>query len=70
MSLIVRFVKKDGFVKQRFLNLVHVRDIIASTLKQDICWFCLIIILTFKMFKGKDVIEQVTCMESGISYKL
>ena len=37
MALVVRFVDKCGFVKERFLDLVHVRDTTASTLKQKIC---------------------------------
>jgi len=36
MTLIVRFVDKNGFVKERFLDLVHVEKTTSSTLKQEI----------------------------------
>ena len=36
MALVVRFVDKNGFVKERFLDLVHVKETNASTLKQEI----------------------------------
>ncbi|GKU91669.1 hypothetical protein SLEP1_g5506 [Rubroshorea leprosula] len=37
MSIVVRFVDKDGFVKERLLDVVHVRETNALTLKQEIC---------------------------------
>jgi len=37
MGIVVRFVDKDGFVRERFLELVHVRDTYSATLKQEIC---------------------------------
>ncbi|XP_073138007.1 uncharacterized protein [Henckelia pumila] len=33
MSIVLRFVDKDGYVQERFFGLVHVKDTIASTLK-------------------------------------
>nr|KYP64740.1 Zinc finger MYM-type protein 1 [Cajanus cajan] len=37
MAIVIRFVDKNGFVKERFLDLVHVKDTTSSTLKQEIC---------------------------------
>ncbi|GLT94199.1 hypothetical protein SLE2022_119540 [Rubroshorea leprosula] len=37
MSIVVRFVDKDGFVKERLLDVGHVRETNALTLKQEIC---------------------------------
>ena len=37
MSLVLRFVDKDGYVQERFFGLIHVEDTVASTLKKGIC---------------------------------
>lgn len=37
MVLILRFVDKQEFVKERFIDVVHVKDITATTLKQEVC---------------------------------
>ena len=37
MAIILRFVDKNGFIKERFFHVVHVRDIIVLTLKKEIC---------------------------------
>ncbi|XP_042414073.1 uncharacterized protein LOC122002799 [Zingiber officinale] len=34
MSIVLRFVDKDGYVQKRFFGVVHVKDTIASTLKE------------------------------------
>ncbi|GAV67673.1 LOW QUALITY PROTEIN: DUF4371 domain-containing protein, partial [Cephalotus follicularis] len=49
MSLILRFVNKEGFVLERFFDLVHVKDTFASTIKRYLLLF-LITILAFKIF--------------------
>ncbi|XP_019160893.1 PREDICTED: zinc finger MYM-type protein 1-like [Ipomoea nil] len=36
MSIVLRFVNKDGFIQERFFGVVHVKDTIASTLKESI----------------------------------
>ncbi|XP_071709248.1 uncharacterized protein [Rutidosis leptorrhynchoides] len=36
MAIVVRFVDRDGHVKERFLDLVHVKDTTALTLKNEI----------------------------------
>ena len=37
MTIILRFVDKNGFIKGCFFHVVHVRDTIALTLKKKIC---------------------------------
>ncbi|XP_074347137.1 uncharacterized protein LOC141685964 [Apium graveolens] len=37
MAIVVRFVDKSGFVRERFLDLVHVKDTTFLTLKTEIC---------------------------------
>ena len=36
MSIVLRFVDKNGYVQERFFGLVHVKDTTASTLKEAI----------------------------------
>ncbi|XP_071701334.1 uncharacterized protein [Rutidosis leptorrhynchoides] len=36
MAIVVRFVDQDGYIKERFLDLVHVKDTSALTLKNEI----------------------------------
>ena len=35
----LRFVDKEGFIKEHFFHIVHVRDTTALTLKNEICAF-------------------------------
>ncbi|XP_030923129.1 zinc finger MYM-type protein 1-like [Quercus lobata] len=37
MAIILRFVDKEGFIKELFFHVVHVRDTTALTLKKEIC---------------------------------
>ncbi|KAK4564757.1 hypothetical protein RGQ29_006717, partial [Quercus rubra] len=37
MAIILRFVDKEGFIKERFFHIVHVRDTTGLTLKNEIC---------------------------------
>lgn len=37
MAIILRFVDKDGFVRERFFHVVHVKDTMSSTLKNEVC---------------------------------
>ncbi|XP_024313169.1 zinc finger MYM-type protein 1 [Brachypodium distachyon] len=37
MALVIQFVNKEGFIKERFLDVIHVKDTVASTLKDAIC---------------------------------
>lgn len=36
MAIVLRFVDKEEFIWERFINLVHVKDTIASTLRKEI----------------------------------
>ena len=36
MAIVVRFVDRDGHIKERFLNLIHVKDTTSLTLKNEI----------------------------------
>ena len=37
MAIILRFVDKEGFIKERFFHTVHVRNTTTLTLKNEIC---------------------------------
>ena len=37
MAIILRFVDKEGFIKEHFFHVVHVRDTTALTLMNEIC---------------------------------
>lgn len=37
MALVIRFVDKGGFIRECFLDIVHVHDTYSATLKQEIC---------------------------------
>ena len=37
MALVIRFVDEKGYVKERFFDMIHVRDTTSHTLKEGIC---------------------------------
>jgi hypothetical protein len=37
MALVVRFVDKEGFIRERFLDIAHVHDTSSATLKKELC---------------------------------
>ena len=37
MAIILRFVDKEGFIKECLFHVVHVKDTTALTLKNKIC---------------------------------
>jgi hypothetical protein len=37
MAIVLRFVNKEGYIKERFLDINHVSDTTALTLKDSIC---------------------------------
>jgi hypothetical protein len=37
ITIILKFVDKDDFIKERFFHVVHVNDTTAATLKKNIC---------------------------------
>ena len=38
MTIILKFVTKDGFIRERFFDIVHVKDTSALTLKNNISY--------------------------------
>ena len=38
MIIALRFVNKDDFIKKRIFDIVHVKDTLASTLKDNISY--------------------------------
>ena len=38
MTIVLRFVIKDGFIQERLFDIVHVKDTLASTLKDNISY--------------------------------
>jgi hypothetical protein len=36
MALVFRFVDRSGFIRERFLDIVHIKDTTAVTLKEEI----------------------------------
>jgi hypothetical protein len=36
MALVIRFVDRSGFIRERFLDIVHVKDTTATSLKEEI----------------------------------
>ena len=37
MAIVLRFVNKEGLIKEHFLDLIHVSDTTTLTLKESIC---------------------------------
>jgi len=37
MALVLRFVDKNGFIQERFFDIVHVKDTATITLKNELC---------------------------------
>jgi len=36
MALVIRFVDRSGFIRERFLDIVHVKDTTDAALKEEI----------------------------------
>ena len=53
MALVVRFVNKEGYIKERFLDIIHVSDTTALTLKEAIC-----VVLAYNNFSIRDIRGQ------------
>jgi len=71
MTLVIRFVDRSGFIRERFLDIIHVKDTTASTLEEEIFpLFYLITILMFKILEDKGMMVLVICVESGMVCKL
>ena len=37
MTIMLRFVDKEGFIWERFFDLIHVQETTSSTLKKELC---------------------------------
>ncbi|GJN09883.1 hypothetical protein PR202_ga27931 [Eleusine coracana subsp. coracana] len=37
MAIVLRFVNKEGLIKEHFLDIIHVKDTAALTLKNSVC---------------------------------
>jgi len=37
MAFVLRFVDKNGFIQERFFDIVHVKDTTTLTLKNELC---------------------------------
>jgi hypothetical protein len=70
MAIILRFVDKDGFVREHFFGLVHVSNIAAVTLQNSIYFVFSQHKLRLKIFESKDMTAQVTCEVGGMGCKL
>lgn len=70
MTIVLRFVDKDGFVWEPFFGLVHVSNTSVSTLKDGIYFVLSHNNLNIQNIRGQDMIVQVTCRVSGMVYKL
>jgi len=69
MALVIRFVDRSGFIQERFLDIVHVKDTTVATLKEEIFFVYLITILMFKILGVKGMMVPVICVESGMVSK-
>jgi hypothetical protein len=65
MAFVIRFVDRSGFIREWFLDIVHVKDTTASTLKR-FPLFYLITILMFKILGAKGMMVLVIYVESGM----
>jgi hypothetical protein len=53
MALVIRFVDKDGFIRERFLDIVHVHDTYSATLKQEIYYVLSALKLDVQNIRGQ-----------------
>jgi hypothetical protein len=70
MTLVIRFVDRSGFIRERFLDIVYVKDTTASTLKKEISFVLSHYNLMFKILGINGMMVLVICMDSGIDCKL
>jgi hypothetical protein len=54
MTLVVCFVDRDGFIRERFLDLIHVHDTYSTTLKQELCYVLSLHNLDVKNIPGQE----------------
>ncbi|XP_071699718.1 uncharacterized protein [Rutidosis leptorrhynchoides] len=61
MAIVVRFVDREGYFKERFLDLVHVKDTSALTLKNEI-----LSSLSFHKLDVKDIRALVSASKDVV----
>ncbi|XP_034914486.1 uncharacterized protein [Populus alba] len=66
MAFVIRFVDRSGFIRERFLDIVHVKDTIAATLKEEISFVLSHHNLDVQNIRVKDMMVPVICVESGM----
>nr|XP_010910628.1 uncharacterized protein LOC105036570 [Elaeis guineensis] len=60
MALVLKFVDKEGFIGEHFLDLVHVKDTTAATFKKEIFDVLSHHNLSFKNFRGQGYDSATT----------
>ena len=70
MAAVLRYVDTNGFVRERFFEIVHIVDTTVVTLKNEIYYLFSNYCLDIQNIRGKDMIVQATCGVSGMDYKL
>ena len=67
MAIVIRFVDKDGFVRERFFGVVHVPDTTALTLKDKIYSILSHHSLDIQDIRGQGyMMVQAICEVSGM----
>ncbi|TYI43910.1 hypothetical protein ES332_A01G200200v1 [Gossypium tomentosum] len=63
MTIVLRYVDEKRFIKERLFDLVHVQDITAMNLKEEICivlsWHCLDVICVHNFFSNLNFIVNI-----------
>ena len=70
MTIILRFVDTEGFIKEYFFHVVYGRDTTALILKKKIFVVISLYNLHIKIIEVKDMMELVICVVNGMDYKL
>jgi len=66
MTIVLRFVNKEGYEFEHFANLVHVKDTSSLTLKNKICYVLSRCNLNVKDIQVRGMIELAIYVENGL----
>lgn len=69
MAIILRYVDGDGFVRERFFEVVSVKDTNALTLKKEICTVLTNTICWLQIYEVRGMMVLATCGENGVDCK-
>jgi hypothetical protein len=69
MAVVIRFVDRNGFTRERFLDIVHVLDTSSATLKHELSAVLVNHQLDVSKLRGQGMMVLVTCVGSGMDYK-